>query len=129
MSLVLQSLLPYPHSCQGTSPHVLPPVPRLPKRVPSYCPPALAIPASQYTPVASIATCVQPFTSSHSPNSIRLAVVVANVRTERDTLPPSTMRTHATTVSLCTSRPAQRGYITSMTSSPVASPACGTSIR
>src|SRR5262245_61045239 len=41
--------------------------------------------------------------------------------------PPSTMRTHAATVSLCTSRPAQRGYITSMTSSPVASPAWGTS--
>src|SRR5260221_12034922 len=38
------------------------------------------------------------------------------------------MRTHATTVSLCTSRPAQRGYITSMTSSPVAPPAWGTSI-
>jgi hypothetical protein len=87
-----------------------------------------ASPGAQITPVASIATCVQPFTSSHSPNSIRLAVVVANVRTERDTSPPSTMRTHATTVSLCTSRPAQRGYITSMTSSPVASPAWGTSI-
>src|SRR5262249_29351381 len=67
-------------------------------------------------------------TSSRSPNSIRVAVFVANVRTERDTSPPSTMRTHATTVSLCTSRPAQRGYITSMTSSPVASPAWGTSI-
>src|SRR5215831_11777417 len=82
----------------------------------------------QYTPVASIATCVQPFASSHSPNSTRLAVVVANVRTERNTSPPSAKRTHATTVSLCTSRPAQRRYITSMISSPVASPAWGTSI-
>src|SRR5882724_4431130 len=81
----------------------------------------------QYTPVASIATCVQPLVASHSPNSIRLAVIVANVRTERDTSPPAAMRTHATTVSLCTSRPAQRGYITSMISSPVASPAWGTS--
>ena len=53
----------------------------------------------QYTPVASIATCVQLLVSSQ-PNSTRLAVVVVNVRTESDTSPPSAMRTHATTVSL-----------------------------
>ena len=35
--------------------------------------------------------------------------VVANVRTSRATLPPATRRTAATTVALCTSRPAQRG--------------------
>src|SRR5262245_9185329 len=83
----------------------------------------------QYTPVASIATCVQPFSSSHSLNSIRPAVVVANVRTKCDASLPAVRRTHATTVSLCTSRPAQRGYITSMISSPVAPSAWGTSIE
>src|SRR6266700_8381457 len=38
-------------------------------------------------PVASIATCVQPFSASHSDNAIRLAVVVSNVRTSLTTSP------------------------------------------
>src|SRR5262245_15241662 len=83
----------------------------------------------QYTPVASIATCVQPFCSSHSPNSMRPAIVVANVRTKCDASLAAARRTHATTVSLCTSKPAQRRYITSMTASPVAPPAWGTFIE
>jgi len=62
----------------------------------------------QYTPVASIATCVQPASASHVDSSNRLAVVVPKLRTVVDALPPAARRTQATTVSLCTSRPAQR---------------------
>ncbi len=67
----------------------------------------------QYTPVASIATCVHASVSSHADNSSRPVVVVSNVRTSSVSLLSSTMRAHATTVRWCTSRPAQRLYINS----------------
>ena len=63
----------------------------------------------QYTPVASIATWVQPFDASHSDKLTRLAVVVLNVCTSVTTSPPDAMRMQATTLSLWTSRPAHRG--------------------
>ena len=63
----------------------------------------------QYTPVASIATGVTPFSASQSANPNRPAVVAAKVFTSVTTLPSLASRTQATTVSLWTSRPAQRG--------------------
>src|SRR5258708_35681992 len=70
----------------------------------------------QYTPVASIATCVQLQELSHSAKLNNPLVVVRKLRTSCCT-GVDTQRTQATTTSLCTSRPAQRGYNTSMGSS------------
>jgi hypothetical protein len=65
----------------------------------------------QNTPVDSMATCVTPDRLSQSLNSSRAAVVVPKVRVcDRVLPPPSRRRTHATTVFLCTSRPAQAEY-------------------
>src|SRR3954452_13407841 len=61
-----------------------------------------------------MATWVRPFSASHAASSSRPAVVVANVGTSRATLPVVARRTAATTVALWTSRPAQRGWRTSM---------------
>ena len=73
----------------------------------------------QYTPVASITTCVTPWLFSHADKRSRSAVVVANVSTWRTTRAPSAMRAQATTLSLWMSRPAQRGCRTSMVTSRV----------
>src|SRR5690242_5331777 len=69
-----------------------------------------------------MATQVQPCAASHSASSSRLAVVVANVRTSRTISRPATRRTAATTVALWTSRPAQRGWRTSMAPSSLGAP-------
>ena len=61
----------------------------------------------QYTPVASIATCVQPCSPSQSANASNCAVVVPKLRTSW-CIGGETHRTQATMVSLCTSSPAQR---------------------
>src|SRR5262245_49610422 len=60
--------------------------------------------------------CVHLFSASHSDRLIKSAVVVAKVRTSFTTLPFTTIRRHAATVSLCTSRPQHRGYKTSISS-------------
>src|SRR5437764_3850288 len=67
----------------------------------------------QYTPVDSIATWLTSCSASQSDSCKRWTVVVAKVRTWRLTLPcaPVVMM-QATTVFLCTSRPAQHGYKT-----------------
>jgi len=62
----------------------------------------------QYTPVASIATCVHPPRSSHSASSKRPCVVVGKRPTSRSTFRLLTRRRQATTSTLCTSRPAHR---------------------
>src|SRR5689334_25292550 len=62
----------------------------------------------QYTPVASIATCVQPFSESQSDNANKPEVVVANVLTSVTSLFSVASRTEATTDFLWTSSPAQR---------------------
>lgn len=59
----------------------------------------------QYTPVASIATWLHPNACSHASNASTCSVVVPNVRHSRLARPASATRTHATTVSLWTSRP------------------------
>ena len=51
----------------------------------------------QYTPVASIATCVQPVSVNHAASSSRPAVVVANSRCSVVTVRPAATRTHAFT--------------------------------
>src|SRR5262249_48950048 len=62
----------------------------------------------QYTPVDSIATMGTCRPSSQSSKSSRSGVVVPNVRTSVCTRSrSSSQRTQTTTVSLCTSRPAQ----------------------
>src|SRR4029078_12770368 len=60
----------------------------------------------QYTPVASIATCVHPALSSHSASANNPCVVVGKRRTSRSTFRLLIRRTQATTSALCTSRPA-----------------------
>jgi hypothetical protein len=69
----------------------------------------------QYTPVDSIATCVQPAATSQSTNASRSAVIVPNVRISlRGVAPaPGTIK-QATIVFLCTSTPQQRVCTTSM---------------
>src|SRR5262245_42636863 len=62
----------------------------------------------QYTPVASIATCVHPALSSHSASANNPCVVVGKRRTSRSTLRLLMRRRQATTSTLCTSRPAHR---------------------
>jgi hypothetical protein len=54
----------------------------------------------QYTPVASIATCVQPFADSQSDSARSPAVVVTKVLTSVVTLFSSASRAEATTVFL-----------------------------
>jgi hypothetical protein len=63
----------------------------------------------QYTPVLSIATCVQPAASSQSRKRSRSAVMVRKVRISFVTFPvdPGTMR-HAVMNCLWTSTPQQR---------------------
>ena len=51
----------------------------------------------QYTPVASIATCVQPASVSQAASASRPAVVVANSRCSAVAFRPAAMRTHAFT--------------------------------
>jgi hypothetical protein len=60
----------------------------------------------QYTPVASMTTCVHCCSSSHAESSNSAVVVVANERTSCVTFPSTVIRAHATTTSLCTSSPA-----------------------
>src|SRR5215471_3916794 len=60
----------------------------------------------QYTPVASIATCVHPALSSHSASANNPCVVVGKRRTSRSTFRLLIRRRQATTSALCTSRPA-----------------------
>ncbi len=62
----------------------------------------------QYTPVASIATCVHPARSSQSASSNNPRVVVGKRRTSRSTFLLLISRRQATTSALCTSRPAHR---------------------
>jgi len=62
----------------------------------------------QYTPVASIATCVTRLAVSHASSANKPSVVVAKVRHSRVGLRAVISRTQATTVSLCTSSPATR---------------------
>ena len=64
----------------------------------------------QYTPVASMATCVtamarEPVGQRQEPGRARGKLTGSLTRT----CPPSAIRTQATTVALCTSNPAQRG--------------------
>ena len=54
----------------------------------------------QYTPVASMATCRHPCEASQSESSSSSRVVVPKVRSSRFTLPSTTRRRQATTVSL-----------------------------
>src|SRR5262249_36850405 len=66
-----------------------------------------------YTPVLSIATCVQPALLNQSPSRNSSFVIVPKVRLS---LRPLVTR-HAPTVLACTSRPQQHAYITSSASS------------
>jgi hypothetical protein len=61
-----------------------------------------------------MATWLQPAARSQSASSKSPRVVVVNRLTSRLTSPRSHTRTHATTVSLCTSNPAHRSWITSI---------------
>jgi hypothetical protein len=64
----------------------------------------------QYWPVASITTWVTPSAASHPASASSPEVKVWNVRTSWSRPPcPSGTRTQATTSSLATSNPAQRG--------------------
>ena len=72
----------------------------------------------QYTPVASIATCVHRHSVNHASRANKPSVVVAKVRQSRLTLRLLISRTQATTVALCTSRPATRLWITSIFTPP-----------
>ena len=71
-----------------------------------------------YTPVDSMAACVQPAALNHSRRISKSAVIVVKVRTVLVDCPrgPGVSR-HATIVFLCTSSPAQRAYSTSIVSS------------
>jgi hypothetical protein len=71
----------------------------------------------QYTPVASIATCVTPASAGQSASASNCLVVVPKVATACSAFGPSWMRRDATTTSLCTSSPAHRGWNTSICSS------------
>src|SRR5262249_1210007 len=68
----------------------------------------------QYTPVDSSTAWVEPAATSHSRNARSPAAVVENVRTSRCARPAVVSRTHATTVCLCTSSPAQRAWMVSI---------------
>src|ERR1700744_2880589 len=69
----------------------------------------------QYTPVDSMATCVTPIAASHSAMATSSRVVVPQWRTSCSSLPAALMRrTQASTLSLCTSNPAQHLRMTSM---------------
>src|SRR6266545_7299330 len=75
----------------------------------------------QYTPVASSAMCVTSASVSHAASASSAPSIVLNVRVSRCTDPPGPGRsTHATTVFLCTSSPAQRSCTTSMRPPPTA---------
>src|SRR5580693_625990 len=70
----------------------------------------------QYTPVDSMATCVTPLEQSQSAISTNSRVVVPQWRTSCSTLPtPLIRRMQASTLSLCTSKPAQHLRMTSHT--------------
>jgi len=70
----------------------------------------------QYTPVASIATCVQPCAVSQSDRASTAVVVVPTAATTCSVSPLArAMHAQATTLSLCTSSPAQRGDRSSIT--------------
>src|SRR6202048_5489512 len=72
----------------------------------------------QYTPVDSMATCVTPLEESHAAISTNSRVVVPQWRTSCSTLPPAlSRRTQASTLSLCTSKPAQHLRMISIGSS------------
>src|SRR5262245_4215625 len=64
----------------------------------------------QYTPVLSIATCVQPWAPSQSASTNKSSVMVAKVRV---CFCPPLIR-QATTVFACTSKPQQQRYKTSI---------------
>src|SRR5712691_6524967 len=67
----------------------------------------------QYTPVLSMATWLTSCSLNQSESASKPTVVVAKVRTSRLTFPRSPVfRMQATTVFLCTSRPAQHAYKT-----------------
>src|ERR1700751_563108 len=66
-----------------------------------------------------MATWVQPSSVNHASKSSSPDVVVSKVLTSRVILSSKTKRTHATTVSLCTSRPLQRRRMTSINPSPL----------
>jgi len=73
----------------------------------------------QNTPVDSIAAASTPSAINQSDSLSNSPVIVPKVRTSRVTRPAeSTRRTHAATVSLCTSNPAQQRYIVSIASLP-----------
>src|SRR4029453_13509388 len=61
---------------------------------------------------------LHPPPNNHSCNAHSPVAVVANVRTSCCARPAVVTRTHATTVCLCTSSPAHRAWITSLTSPP-----------
>src|ERR1700720_3736433 len=75
-------------------------------------------PVSKRTPSPSFARWVQRCSGSQSDRASKSLVVVLKVRTSRSTEPVAMWRTQATTVSLCTSRPAQCGYRTSIVPPP-----------
>src|SRR5215831_18747937 len=77
-------------------------------RISAKCPSRMCQTGFQYTPVASIATCVHPALSSHSASANNPCVVVGKRRTSRSTLRLLIRRRQATTSTLCTSRPAHR---------------------
>src|SRR5262245_38672575 len=67
----------------------------------------------QYTPVDSMATCVQPAAANHSPRARMSRVMVVNRRVSFRRSPAvSTVVRHATSSCLCTSRPQQHGEST-----------------
>src|SRR5262249_4474203 len=70
------------------------------------CPSRMCQTGFQYTPVASIATCVHRALSSHSASANNPCVVVGKRRTSRSTFRSLIRRRQATTSALCTSRPA-----------------------
>ena len=69
----------------------------------------------QYTPLDSIATCVHPCCSSQSASRNNSWVVVPKRSSVRWTRGPSACRAQATTLAGCTSNPAHRAYMTSIT--------------
>src|SRR5208283_3737072 len=75
------------------------------------------------------ATCVQPDSVSHFNNARSPVVVVSNVRHSRFTLPPIINLTQATTIALCTSRPAQRSCNVSIMAPPRSVAGVGTSSK
>src|SRR5208282_226927 len=73
--------------------------------------------------------CVQPDSVSHFNNARSPVVVVSNVRHSRFTLPPIINLTQATTIALCTSRPAQRSCNVSIMAPPRSVAGVGTSSK